>query len=358
MRLHGTRLAAIAYGRGLGNALWDVAGAAPSLDQRFAENRSLVDAVSGQNLITFTRASDGTYVDSDGLIKTAGTDVPRFDHDPVTGECLGLLVEEQRTQLLELTDTLATQTKTVAAVAHTLSFYGTGTVALSGAHTATVVGTGAYPARTTLTFTPTAGSLTLTVTGTVQFGQLEAGAFATSYIPNAGTGQVTRSADVVSITGANFSSWYRQDEGSVYCEVSVNGADKGLWSIGDPTLAFGSRNSFYATNASGAGGQFVVSQGVNGVNQISSLACAGTFVPGVFLKTGFGFATNNAVGAGGGLVGVTDTLCDVPTGTFTLSLGSFASGWNTSSGFISGHIRRFVFWPQRLLNTTLQAITQ
>jgi hypothetical protein len=63
-----------------------------SLDLRFADKKTLTDRVSGTNLITFSRASSGTYVGSDGLIKTAVTDAPRFDHDPVTGESLGLLV--------------------------------------------------------------------------------------------------------------------------------------------------------------------------------------------------------------------------------------------------------------------------
>jgi len=71
-----------------------------SLDLNFAENLSLVDDVSGNNLVTFSRASSGTYVGSDGLIKTAVADAPRFDHDPVTGESLGLLIEEGRTNLL------------------------------------------------------------------------------------------------------------------------------------------------------------------------------------------------------------------------------------------------------------------
>jgi hypothetical protein len=47
----------------------------PSLDLRFAESKSLVDAVSGQNLITFTRASTGTFVDSDGVIRSATTNL-------------------------------------------------------------------------------------------------------------------------------------------------------------------------------------------------------------------------------------------------------------------------------------------
>lgn len=96
MRLHATRRAAIAQARGLGNPLWDLAGVPASLDQRFAESKSLVDAVSGQNLITFTRASDGAVVNSAGQIEIVAANVPRFTHDPVTLESLGLLVEEQR----------------------------------------------------------------------------------------------------------------------------------------------------------------------------------------------------------------------------------------------------------------------
>jgi len=80
----------------LGGTLFDDA----TLDINFAENKSLTDSVSGNNLITFTRASSGTYVDSDGLIQSAAVDTPRFDHDPSTGESLGLLIEEARTNLL------------------------------------------------------------------------------------------------------------------------------------------------------------------------------------------------------------------------------------------------------------------
>jgi hypothetical protein len=69
--------------------------------------------------------------------------------------------------VLNATATLATQSVTVVAASHILSFTGTGTVTLSGASTdGPLVGTGATD-RVSLTFTPTAGSLTLTVTGTV-----------------------------------------------------------------------------------------------------------------------------------------------------------------------------------------------
>jgi hypothetical protein len=128
-----------------------------------------------------------------------------------------LLIEESRTNALlnSLLDgtSLATQTVVVTAAARTLSFYGTGQIVLSGAHSATVTGTGPYPARTTLTFTPSIGTLTLTVTGTVQFANLELGSFATSFIPTAAS-QVTRNADVATMTGTNFSDWYNASEGA------------------------------------------------------------------------------------------------------------------------------------------------
>lgn len=83
--------------------------------------------------------------------------------------------------LLLATDTMATQSRTVTAVPHTLSFTGTGTITLTGASTAgPLVGTGAGN-RVSLTFTPIAGSLTLTVVGSVTFVQLEIGATATAY---------------------------------------------------------------------------------------------------------------------------------------------------------------------------------
>jgi hypothetical protein len=46
------------------------------------------------------RASTATYVDATGKIREAGVNEPRIDYDPATGECRGLLVEEQRTNLL------------------------------------------------------------------------------------------------------------------------------------------------------------------------------------------------------------------------------------------------------------------
>jgi hypothetical protein len=66
----------------------------PSLDLRFALAKKL------DPRITFTRGSTGTYFGPDGLMKTAGVNEPRFDHDPISGQSLGLLIEESRQNLL------------------------------------------------------------------------------------------------------------------------------------------------------------------------------------------------------------------------------------------------------------------
>ena len=47
--------------------------------------------------ITFTRASTATYFDVNGLIQTAGNNVPRFGYDPITHAARGLFIEEGRT---------------------------------------------------------------------------------------------------------------------------------------------------------------------------------------------------------------------------------------------------------------------
>lgn len=91
------------------------------------------------------------------------------------------LIEECRTNLLLNSATLSTQNVTVVAAPYTLSFFGTGTVTLSGTGSGSLVGTGAND-RVSLTFTPTAGTLTLTVSGSVTSAQLEIGNVMTNYI--------------------------------------------------------------------------------------------------------------------------------------------------------------------------------
>jgi len=82
-------------------------------------------------------------------------------------------VASGRKNLLIGTATLSTQSVTVAAIPHTITFSGGGTVTASGTYTGALT--------SGQTFTPTAGTLTLTVAGSVTSAQLERGSAATSY---------------------------------------------------------------------------------------------------------------------------------------------------------------------------------
>jgi len=67
----------------------------PSFQRDFASLKTL-DHGTGPS-ITFTRNSNATFFDADGVLQTAATNAPRFDHDPATGASRGLLIEEART---------------------------------------------------------------------------------------------------------------------------------------------------------------------------------------------------------------------------------------------------------------------
>jgi hypothetical protein len=52
------------------------------------------------DLITFTRSTTATFVGSNGLIQSAAINAPRFDFNPATLAPNGLLMEEQRVNLM------------------------------------------------------------------------------------------------------------------------------------------------------------------------------------------------------------------------------------------------------------------
>ena len=93
----------------LSNSLVSTAVSNPdklSLNLQFATDKSLT-ARKGPTP-TFTRASTATFVGSNGLIQSAAVNAARFDHDPITLACKGLLIEESRTNLLLQSQTFGT----------------------------------------------------------------------------------------------------------------------------------------------------------------------------------------------------------------------------------------------------------
>jgi hypothetical protein len=382
----------------------------------------------------------GEYIPTTGTINSA----PRFDHNPTTGESLGLLVEEQRTNLQlrseefnetavwvqnavgtvtansiaapngQVTaDTLAEDTTTaghgyldasasvVSGTTYTFSVYlkaGTATIAqltgratsfgaannwanydlvngVVGAKGSTTtasiqsVGNGWYRCVATCaaTSTTTGGfaisfvdndinagrfpSYTATNKNLYAWGaQLEAGSFPTSYIPTT-TATVTRSADVASISGSNFSGWYRADEGTLYAEGSVPvgvSSARALASISDGTnnerIIIG-QNGTTATSGLVVDDNVVQVTGFNGGTN--------TFPPGERRKLAlaykiddFGFTTVP------GTTTAQDSSGTVPT-VDRLQIGNAPGRTEPNQP-----IQRLVFWPRRLGNEVLQGITQ
>jgi hypothetical protein len=258
-----------------------------------------------------------------------------------------LLIEESRTNLVFPSDTLATQTRTVTATVHTLSFYGTGTVVLSGTHSATVTGTGAYPTRTTLTFTPTAGSLTLTVTGSVTQAQLEAGAFATSYIPTT-TGSVVRSADVCSITGANFTIFWNQSEGTYLAQTQKTSTNANAFVVSASDNSFNNETDLRYNSVSQAGALINVSN----VSQLTGFQASIT--SGSEVKQSIAYKLNDCAYAANGASPILDTSALIPT-VDRLTIGNVAVAGATF--YLNGTIASIRYFKKRLPNAKLQSLT-
>jgi hypothetical protein len=349
------------------------------------------------------------------VLLAAQAGVPRFDHNPTTGVSLGLLIEEQRTNLLERSEEFnnaywstfqATVTANQAIApdgtlsadliakntgpsanysvfrgslggsgAYTLSVYaktagstvcklfiGTsfaefnlsaGTTATSGASMVSV-GNGWYRCIYTLTAT---ASFLIEIGGTDVGGkgiyiwgaQLEAGAFPTSYIPTVAS-QVTRSADAASMTGTNFSSWYRADEGSIVAGFGVNqvpSLDARLFYIGDGTTSnLMESNLTTATNVV----RFNVSTG--GASQAAIITSA-TAAQGTQNWAVATYKVNDFAATANGAAAVTDTVGTVPVPN-QLVIGNYAG----LSRYINGTIRKIAYYPKRLANAELQALTQ
>ena len=363
-------------------------------------------------------------------LQTAASGVARFDHDPVTQESLGLLIEEQRTNLLtyaedfsnwvnnnpayatvipnisvapdgtltadkiqELTGTvypfIYNSPSISSGVSYTQSYYVksagrqwvfvnafymgaytsgayfdivNGVVGAVAGVTANIVSTGNGWYRISITgvsvqATPSycscnptsANGVNPILTGYTGDGysgiflwgaQLEAGAFPTSYIPTVAS-QVTRSADSASMTGTNFSSWYRADEGTVYSEYKTpTGVGMILNIHSSPTA-----NQMQLFAGSTAGVSFFVQ--VNGVSgaTIGSRSSIGKTIA-AYKFNDFAASTNSSTAA-------TSTSGTIPI-VNALRMGARSDGVTN----LNGHIKKITYFPKRLDNAELVEMTE
>jgi hypothetical protein len=403
----------------------------PSLDLNFARAKQL------DSRISFVRGSIGTYVGEDGLIKTAVAHEARFDHDPTTGESLGLLVEENRTNFLTYSEELDTnwsnsrlniiqpgspgyvstvapdggsptywvptavsnrhqnvQTASVPNGTYTFSFYAkadpsghyriqinvenssstpdgrfnldTGVFELNQGNVySQFIGDGWYRIYATQqtidgsfnvridvlvdgegALAPGDGVKGLWVWGA----QLEAGSFPTSYIPTTSS-TVTRAADVASITGTNFSSWYNQSEGTFYSALSSldNGVEKFLLSIDNSaggefirlTKDSINRKSFRVYDSSNVLQVVAVSTSIPNSNLIAVTKYAAAYL-----------SADSSLAVDGVLIVPSPNNSFVGVLSNRIYIGSRAGGQ-----YLNGHISRLTYYPTRLSDTILQSLT-
>lgn len=176
--------------------------------------------------------------------------------------------------------------------------------------------------------------------------QIEAGAFPTSYIPTT-TAAATRAADVALIDGVNFSSWYRQDEGTFVTRQSrpaIAIVDGNIAAVDDNS---GANRISLGTGATGSVlNPFVV---VGNVSQAALNQGAST---GLGEKQmAFAYKLNDFSGSTNGAAVVTDVSGTVPTvDRLRIGASNFGTYWN-------GHIFSLRFYSSRLSNAQLIALS-
>jgi len=178
--------------------------------------------------------------------------------------------------------------------------------------------------------------------------QIEAGAFATSYIPTT-TAAATRAADVAQMLGTNFSSWYNATEGTLFAESLITRqaatALTGITSILDNTAA-NAIQVFY--RVSGISGAQVTTASVNVLDANNGVVIAANAAA----KIAVGYKQNDFAASTNATSAITWTSGSVPSGVNKMQIGLSAPGV-----YLNGYIRRIAYYPRRLSNSELQAIT-
>lgn len=359
------------------------------------------------------------------VLLNAGGNQARFDCNPTTGESLGLLIEESRTNLLTYSsqfddaswtksNTTVTANQVVApdgtltgdklvedstnnahqvfkattltATPYTFSFYakaaertwcsvyfdpsfsasyinlsnGTvGTVASGYTITVTSVGNGWYRIAATRTGTAATWYTVIeTATGDgvrsylgngfsgifIWGAQLEAGAFATSYIATT-SASATRTADTPIITGNNLTSWYSNNIGTIYASILVpsnlnvfSNSAATLFSLGSGRVTSRITNTGYAVAILDQVGGGITT--ANSVNLNSENKTATSFSQG-----NFSICLNN-----GTVVSITSATIVQPATQLLIGFDAYDNRPNTP-------IRKIAYYPSVLTNAQLQALT-
>lgn len=382
---------------------------------------------TGPNMTGYLQTTTAPITNYIPRLMTAATNVARFDHDPITRESLGLLIEEQRANLVTYAEDFSNAAwaknsgvtitananiapdgnltadklneTTIAAglsgVSRTISGLTNGATYTASVYakagerkyiymtagirevnadlvngvitytnsTATIKNVGGGWWRITLSFAaigtsagigfyltyPVVVSTKATGNGIYLWGaQLEAGAFATSYIPTVAA-SVTRSADVAKMTGINFSSWYRPDEGTICTEMSTF-APAATSVLRIVSLSINGSESSETNRLFSYNGKIGGSTTYAG-STITDLQPF-TYTTNTAFKFAYGYKLNDFAAVGNGGTVSTDASGNVPNSLNEMGIGSVGT-----SAQINGTIKKIAYYPQRLTNAQLQGLT-
>jgi hypothetical protein len=171
-------------------------------------------------------------------------------------------------------------------------------------------------------------------------GQLEQGAFPTSYIPTT-TAAATRALDLAEIT--NIGSFYNASEGTMLAEYSGRPTNQPAFIFDDTTE---NQRLLLHTNASGITTFFVANSNTTQASIAIGSAVAATDV----IKLIAAAKENDFQAAKNGTLGTADAAGTMPTVTRMMI------GRRQGVGR-AGHIRKVAYWPKRLTNTLLEQLT-
>lgn len=188
-------------------------------------------------------------------------------------------------------------------------------------------------------------SAAIDITLRIGLPQLELGAFATSVIPTTTTA-LTRNADQASVN--TLSPWFNAAEGALYAQYIRAGITPSGGAAGFDDGTANNMIRFVFGTATPANQRFDVNTG--GVSQAAVLVNA-TGVVNTLYKDAGAYKLNDIAATENGAAVGTDNVATIPTVT-NLKIGS-----NAITAYLNGWVQRFTYYPRRLSNAELQALT-